>query len=1086
MISLSDLSLVATIPVGDRPEKVAATPDGRWVFVANAGSGTVSAIDCAQQSVAATIPVGNAPAGLVLSPDGSRLYVANSGSSSISVIDTSTRTVLTTFPTLPEPLSLAYHPTRNEVWVGSAKLGTLMEVRSASDYSVVAQVTSSEIPAYMFGTAMAFLPDGSEIFAAESCGQCGRFHRLSGTPSGGLIILLEGGIKAGPLGAAYSVAVNPVTGQAYLGKSGHAVFPPDPTVFEYGSGRLLHLTSSPTFMTFDPATRRLWIALAEGAVALADTDSLTILSKVTVGGSPSGIAFGTATDERPAIAMEPQDQTVPWGGTALLSVTASGDFPLSYQWFKSSTNILDEYDIDDATNATLLVTNAQEFDSGGYFVIVTNSYGAATSRVAQLTVKGFIQTQVDAAAPGTTISIPAGQYQEKLVIPKDLWLRGESPASTLLDGGFSGTVIVVSNGVNVTLSDLSVMNGRTTNELQGGGIHNQGTLVVSNCVITGNSALDGGGILNMGTLRIEATTISSNTASLGGALQNLRLSALFNSTLSDNLALSGGAVYNRFGTNALTQCTVSGNIAFSGNGGGVFNRAVLEFQACTVAFNTATSTTPETDGWGGGVFSACGPEVSIPENPRPVVYSRNSLYAENTAASTTGHDFRGQWMTLGHNLVGSGDFTLPGCTDILTTNPNDRLSANPALGPLQDNGGMSMTHALIHTVTPNPAIDAGSSTDLPSTDQRGLPRISDGDGNRILASDIGSFEYQNTPPLMTALPALSAVEDIPITPVSFSLWDQETPPGNLIVSVRSSNTGLVPASGMQLSGVGAVRALTIRTVTNQFGTATLSLVVSDGLLRATNNFLLTVNSMNDLPTISATADRITGQNRPISVPFTIGDVETPLDSLALDRNSSNPTLVRLGGIVFSGTGAHRVASITPAANRSGLTTITLLVADGDGATAPSNFDLVVQAPPVITSSPTNLTTTNGAVASFTGSATGDDLYYQWLFNGTNWLEGATNQFLTLTNVSAANVGTYALVVTNYGGAVTSAPAQLRITALPFIETIADQETVSGLPVGPLSFRVWDAETPASNLVVTATSSDPAVVPLSGLLLGGTG
>ncbi len=58
--------------------------------------------------------------------------------------------------------------------------------------------------------------------------------------------------------------------------------------------------------------------------------------------------------------------------------------------------------------------------------------------------------------------------------------------------------------------------------------------------------------------------------------------------------------------------------------------------------------------------------------------------------------------------------------------------------------------------------------------------------------------------------------------------------------------------------------------------------------------------------------------------------------------------------------------------------------------------------------------------------TSPEATYQWYFNGTNALGGATNAFLELTNVQPAQAGAYTVVVTNLVGAVTSAPALLSV------------------------------------------------------------
>jgi hypothetical protein len=82
----------------------------------------------------------------------------------------------------------------------------------------------------------------------------------------------------------------------------------------------------------------------------------------------------------PSITQHPQSQTNYAGFSAELSVQATGDAPLSYQWRKNGANL------PGATNATLTLPNLQPSDSGGYSAVVYNLAGAATSSVATLTV----------------------------------------------------------------------------------------------------------------------------------------------------------------------------------------------------------------------------------------------------------------------------------------------------------------------------------------------------------------------------------------------------------------------------------------------------------------------------------------------------------------------------------------------------------------------------------------------------------------------------------------------------------------------------------------------------------------------------
>jgi YVTN family beta-propeller protein len=91
-----------SVAVGNGPTNVVASPDGRTLFVANQGDGTVSVVDAQSMKVITTLAVGGSPAYLAVSPGtgpkGPSIYVANCTDPSISVIDASTLTVTDTIP----------------------------------------------------------------------------------------------------------------------------------------------------------------------------------------------------------------------------------------------------------------------------------------------------------------------------------------------------------------------------------------------------------------------------------------------------------------------------------------------------------------------------------------------------------------------------------------------------------------------------------------------------------------------------------------------------------------------------------------------------------------------------------------------------------------------------------------------------------------------------------------------------------------------------------------------------------------------------------------------------------------------------
>ena len=128
----------------------------------------------------------------------------------------------------------------------------------------------------------------------------------------------------------------------------------------------------------------------------------------------------------------------------------------------------------------------------------------------------------------------------------------------------------------------------------------------------------------------------------------------------------------------------------------------------------------------------------------------NNLIAGNTGP-TDSPDVAGEVNSLGGNLIGNATGStgfIPG-EDLIGTSA---APINPLLGPLANNGGPTQTHALL---SGSPAINRGINASLPSTDQRGLPRLV---GPRV---DSGAFESQpNMAPRPTPITTrVTTVED---------------------------------------------------------------------------------------------------------------------------------------------------------------------------------------------------------------------------------------------------------------------------------------------------------------------------------------
>lgn len=139
----------------------------------------------------------------------------------------------------------------------------------------------------------------------------------------------------------------------------------------------------------------------------------------------------------PTIDSQPQDQTVALGQAVSFSVAASGSAPLNYQWFFNTNTLLSQ-----ATENSLYLGSVTSNDIGGYSVVITNSAGAVTSRVAQLTLAApptngnwFVSPTGNDANPGTMVA-PFATLPKALAVMQPgqtIYLRGGtySPSSTI-------------------------------------------------------------------------------------------------------------------------------------------------------------------------------------------------------------------------------------------------------------------------------------------------------------------------------------------------------------------------------------------------------------------------------------------------------------------------------------------------------------------------------------------------------------------------------------------------------------------------------------------------------------------------------
>ena len=290
--------------------------------------------------------------------------------------------------------------------------------------------------------------------------------------------------------------------------------------------------------------------------------------------------------------------------------------------------------------------------------------------------------------------------------------------SALPEFSGAGGGIFAQGDVSLMQSDVYDNAVSTGGYLRGnvGGVSTYGRLTLFRSSIRRNRADHGGGAFTVKGLKATYSSISDNVARYIGGVESWGDFELYHSTVSGNRADSVGGVwvtlYSATHKVVIEDSTISNNVAQEISAG-YFDPWVV-MNNSTIAFNQENPVAGL--GCKAAVFIETGGTF------------QSSIVAANSCSAGSEYDisngfYEGQIILGANNIIGGSVLSLPA----------DTLNVDPLLAPLGDNGGLTLTHALL---SDSPAIDRGNNAAGLGYDQRGIgfPRVK---GAR---SDIGAFE----------------------------------------------------------------------------------------------------------------------------------------------------------------------------------------------------------------------------------------------------------------------------------------------------------------------------------------------------------
>jgi subtilisin-like proprotein convertase family protein len=836
----------------------------------------------------------------------------------------------------------------------------------------------------------------------------------------------------------------------------------------------------------------------------------------------------TLTNTAPAITSQPSGQTVAVGGNAAFHVTATGPAPLSYQWQFNAGNLTDGSGISGSASSALMLTGVTHSEAGTYQVIVSNSGGSVTSSPAILIVTagaGVIGDQPLAAAGYNQDVVVERSATGGNTAP---YITQAFDVANNFGFYEAGLVATNYTGGNATLEGLP-QGGLFTSALDGATVFQLGPYTGNN-VLYMDAASPSGTLSLATPAACASISILATSANGGGSgsfvinFQDGSSSSPIGFNAPDwynnpGAAISHfGRIYlgiysmlftdNPPGANpSLYQTSV--NLASLG-----LNLKAIASLTFTMPSGAGTSTETDT-----GIFALSGtiqplaPSVSITSPTNGAVFTAPATVSiVATASSSSARVTNVQFLVNGTVI---GNSTAPPYT---ATDSNLAAGGYTLSAVATDSNGLEASNSVQVTVNaPAPVVTIVSATNMAENSTLSVPftvanvppnfaasQIAAVPSNTNLVASVGitgsgsnftatitlapyksgsstiTIEAQDasgvglssmtltvTPveyaPALAPIPGTNTEENVPVN-VVLSVTDPATSIANLTYTASFSGITLIQAVNFSFNGVNEIA--TVVPAPNQTGSATITISVSDGVVKVSQSFAVQVNGVAPMITSQPTGQTVTAGS---SATFSVTATGTPPLSYQWQFDGSAISGATASGLTLSNAQPANAGSYS------------VMITNAFGSIASGAATLTVNGPPSVNI----ISPTNGAVfvapATIAISATASGTGGQYVSAEHFYTNSAA---INIVDVSPSIPSPSTLSVSGLAGLV----SQVIVTVNNFGHQYPSD--VGMLLVGPNGSNTVlmnNAGTgfPVSGLSLTFSQSAATPVPAAQLLSSGT-